>query len=197
MVERELKAVVEDPGALKARLVAAGAQVRFAGRMADRRFDRGGELAVRDEVLRIREYRGPDGLTRTTVSWKGPTTVEGGYKLRAEDEFEAADAEAVTRVVMALGYLPVHAIDREVEYYDLGGAIVRLEWYPRMDVLMEVEGPAEAIDHAVATLGIARDQCRTDSLAAFVARYEARTGHRAAVSLAELDDPARDEAATS
>lgn len=192
MVERELKAVVADPGGLKARLVAVGARIRFAGRMADRRFDRGGELAVRDEVLRIREYRGADGLTRTTVSWKGPATVEAGYKLRAEDEFEAADAEAVTRVVTALGYLPVHAIDREVEYYDFGDAIVRLEWYPRMDVLMEVEGPAEAIDHAVAMLGIARDQYRTDSLAAFVARYEARTGHRAAVSLAELGDPARD-----
>ena len=188
MVERELKAVVSDPGAIKARLIGAGARVRFEGRMADRRFDRAGELAVRDEVLRIREYHGTDGSTRTEVAWKGPASVEAGYKLRAEHQFEAADPRGVAQVIEGLGYRPVHAIDRYVEYYDLGDAIVRLEWYPRMDILMEVEGTALAIEHAVVALGIDRDHYQTDSLAAFVGRYEARTGCRAAVSLAELGD---------
>ena len=188
MVERELKAVVSDPGAVRAQLTAAGAEVRFRGQMADRRFDRAGELAVRDEVLRIREYRGADGSTRTQVAWKGPATVDAGHKLRAEHEFEAGESAGATKVIEALGYRPVHAIDRYVEYYGLGDAIVRLEWYPRMDVLIEVEGSADAIDHAVRALGLGRDQYQTDSLAAFVSRYETRTGNRAAVSLLELGD---------
>jgi len=188
MVERELKAAVADPGAVRARLAAAGARVRFEGYMSDRRFDRAGELTTRDEVLRIREYRGADGSSRVKVAWKGPTAVEAGHKVRPEHEFEAAEAEAVRIVIEALGYRQVHQVDRYVEYYELGDAIVRLEWYPRMDVLMEVEGTAVAIDQSIAALGLGRDEYRADSLAAFVGRYEVRTGSRAAVSLVELGD---------
>lgn len=186
MLERELKAVVADPAMIKARLAAAGAAVQFQGHMADRRLDRAGELAVRDEVLRIREYRGTDGSIRLQVAWKGPTTVEAGYKIREEHEFEAIEAEGLISVMTALGFRPIHAIDRYVECYGVADAVVRLEWYPRMDVLMEVEGAASAIDHAVAVLGLDRGAYRTDALAAFVGRYESRTGQRAAVSLAEL-----------
>lgn len=191
MVERELKAVAESPTIIKTRLAAAGARLQFQGQMTDRRYDRDGELAVRDEVLRVRVLRGPDDSVRTQVAWKGPPTVEGGHKLRSEHEFEAADAEAATGVIEALGYRPVHQIDRYVEYYEVAEAVVRLEWYPRMDVLLEVEGSAVAIEQAVVILGLGRESYRTDSLAAFVARYEARTGRRAAVSMVELggDDP--------
>ncbi len=186
MLERELKAVVADPEVIKARLTAAGALVQFRGQMADRRFDRADELAARDEVLRVREYRGTDGSIDIQVAWKGPTTVEAGYKIRDEHEFGVVGAEGLARVLAALGYRPVHAIDRYVECYGVAEAVVRLEWYPRMDVLMEVEGPAGAIEQAVALLGVAREAYHTDALAAFVGRYETRTGQRAAVSLAEL-----------
>ncbi len=188
MVERELKAVVPTPSTVKASLALAGARLRFQGQMVDRRFDRAGELAVRDEVLRIRAYLGTDGSTRIQVAWKGPPTVEDGHKLRDEHECDAGDLDAAIKVFGALGYRPVHQIDRYVEYYEVGAADVRLEWYPRMDVLVEVEGSAVAIEQAVAVLGLGREQYLTDSLAAFVGRYEARTGRQAAVSLAELGD---------
>ncbi len=186
MVERELKAVVADPRAIKARLAAADALVQFHGHMNDRRLDRAGELGGRDEVLRIREYRGADGSVRHQVAWKGPTTVEAGYKLREEHEFMAAEAQGLINVMAALGYRQVHAIDRSVDCYGVAEAVVRLEWYPRMDVLMEVEGTAEAIERAVAVLGVDLGTHRADALAAFVGRFEARTGQRAALSLAEL-----------
>ena len=43
-------------------------------------------------------------------------------------------------------------IDREIWQYDIGGAVVRFERYPRMDDLVEVEGHPAAIEKA---LGIA------------------------------------------
>ena len=71
--ELELKAVIPDPDALRARLLAAGAVERFRGRMSDRRYDRpGGELARRDEVLRVRSYHHPDGRITAVLGWKGP-----------------------------------------------------------------------------------------------------------------------------
>ena len=63
LAELELKAVVPDPEALRARLRRGGAIPGFRGRMTDRRYDRAGDLAARDEVLRIRTYHHPNGST--------------------------------------------------------------------------------------------------------------------------------------
>ena len=87
LAELELKAVVPDPEGLRARLRSAGAIAGFRGRMTDRRYDRGGELAARDEVLRIRTYHHPDGTTESVLAWKGPTgRSPDGYELRQEIE---------------------------------------------------------------------------------------------------------------
>ncbi|MBL8985245.1 MAG: hypothetical protein JNJ80_03175 [Gemmatimonadetes bacterium] len=186
MVERELKAVVPDPARVRRSLEAAGAVRTFAGTMADRRFDRDGTLLARDEVLRVRSYQAEDGATRAQIGWKGPVTVADGYKLRPEHEIETPDAAAAEALLTALGYRPIHAIDRYVEYYRLDDAVVRIEWYPRMDPLIEVEGGAAAIERAVAATGIPRDRFTAESLVAFTARYRERTGSAPAVSLAEL-----------
>ncbi|MHB1327216.1 MAG: class IV adenylate cyclase [Gemmatimonadales bacterium] len=188
MIERELKAVVADPDRLRHALDAAGAVRGFAGMMTDRRYDRDGQLGLRDEVLRIRTYRNSsDGSVSCQLGWKGPARVEDGYKLRAEHEITTGDALEAQAIVVALGYREIHAIDRLVEYYELEDAVVRLEWYPRMDVLVEVEGSVEGIERAVARLGIARGEYSADALANFAQRYESRTGQVAAVSLAQLN----------
>ncbi len=145
--ELELKAVISDPDAFRERLRAAGAVPRFSGRMTDRRYDRAGELATRDEVLRVRTFHHPDGV-EAILAWKGPTMRSpDGYKLREEIELPVSRASADPgRLLAALGYQPVHAIERDVEVYRLGGATARLETYPRMDVLLEVEGDPAAIE---------------------------------------------------
>lgn len=184
MIEREVKAVAVDPIGVAARLDAAGSRRTFRGLMADRRFDRRGEFAGRDEVVRLRTFHAAqDGPARTIIGWKGPVTVERGAKLRAEIEVEAlGEAEGLLR---ALGFDAVHAVDRYVEVFECRAATVRLEWYPRMDVLVEVEGPEAAIDAAIEVTGIDRQAFTAESLSAFVARYAAR-GLAPAVALAEL-----------
>jgi predicted adenylyl cyclase CyaB len=183
VIELEVKAVVPDPAALAERLRAAGAAAGFAGLMEDRRFDRDGELAARGESLRIRRY-GP--ASSPQITWKGPTSMDRGYKERRELEVAVGGDDPVDELLHALGFRVVESIDRYVEYWELAGATIRLEWYPRMDVLVEIEGHPAAIERAAAATGIPRAEFRADALPAFVARFEAREQRRAATALADL-----------
>jgi len=182
--ELELKAVIPDPDALRARLRAVGAVERFRGRMTDRRFDRGGELMARDEVLRVRAYHHGGGRVEAVLGWKGPVRRSTeGYKQREELELAVAGGpDSPAALLRALGYDQVHAVDREVDVYGLAGAVVRLERYPRMDPLVEIEGEPAAIERAIAASGIDRVAFTADSLAEFVRRYEARTGETAVLA---------------
>jgi predicted adenylyl cyclase CyaB len=191
--ELELKAVVPDPGAFRARLRAAGAVPRFMGRMTDLRYDRAGELATRDEVLRVRTLHHPDG-DESILAWKGPAMRSpDGYKLRQEIEVPVSRPSADPgRLLAALGYQPVHAVEREVEVYRLGDATARLETYPHMDVLLEVEGEPAAIEHAIAASGIPRREFTSESLADFVRRFEERSGQAAVLATSPVMPTARE-----
>ncbi|MEP6551843.1 MAG: hypothetical protein ABJB95_11710, partial [Gemmatimonadales bacterium] len=72
--------------------------------------------------------------------------------------------------------------DREIAQYQLGGAAIRFETYPRMDTLVEVEGQPAAIEEAIQVLGLPRGLFTNERLAAFVERFERRTGVTAAIS---------------
>ena len=182
--ELELKAVIPDLAVLRERLRAAGAEERFRGRMSDRRYDRAGELAGRDEVLRVRSYHHDDGRIESVLGWKGPVRRSpGGYKQREELELTVAAGAGTDAAPHAflgkLGYGTVHAIDRDVEVYHLGGATLRLELYPRMDPLLEVEGDPAAIERAIRATGLDRAAFTDEALTEFVRRFEARTGRPA------------------
>ena len=180
--------MVADPAAVRARLERAGARPGFQGMMSDARFDRGGELLGRDEVLRLREYRHPGGRLETILGWKGPTGVSAeGYKTRRELEYEVkARTAPAADLLEALGFRRIHTIDRYVEYYHLGTAALRLEWYPRMDVLIEIEGDAEGIEAGLRAVGLPREEFTADPLTVFAARFAARTGTAPVLASAEL-----------
>jgi adenylate cyclase class IV len=182
--ELELKALVPDPVTLRMRLLAVGAVPRFSGTMRDLRFDRSGELAAREHVLRLRTFERDGRRTGAILGWKGPTRVAaGGYKQREEIELPVAGGGGSPEAwLRALGYEVVQAIDRWVEVLELGGTVLRLEGYPRMDDLLEVEGEPGAIERAIAATGIPREAFSADPLAEFVRRYEARTGQPAVLA---------------
>jgi predicted adenylyl cyclase CyaB len=178
--ELEVKARVDDPDSLRAALKRAGATLEFRGDMIDRRFDRDRELARRDEVLRLREFQPGDGApAHGVLGWKGPHSKRGQYRHRAEAEARVASPDAVVAILERLGFAVSLRIDRRVEVYRLGEAVLRFEWYPAMDVLLEVEGAPPAIERAIAATGLARDRFLPESLPYFVAQYEARTGRAA------------------
>jgi adenylate cyclase class IV len=176
--EVELKAVLPDPVTVRMRLLSGGGVARFRGGMSDRRYDRGGELAARGEVLRLRTFHHTGGRADAVLGWKGPIRPSaGGYKEREELELAVGDGDSAPAAFLAaLGYVVVHAIDRWVEVIELGGTVVRLESYPRMDDLIEVEGEPVAIERTVALTGVPRAEFSAESLTEFVRRYESRTG---------------------
>lgn len=183
--EVELKSVVPDLDDARRRVESAGGRLVFEGRLEDRRYDDAARtLALQDHVLRVRTYRDASGA-RAQLDWKGPTRLEGGYKVREEMSTRADDADVLSRILERLDYRVTREIDREVAQYELAGAVVRFERYPRLDVLVEVEGPPDRIEHAIAVLGLPREGFSTDRLVAFAQRFEARTGQRAALSEAE------------
>lgn len=185
MREVELKSVVRDLDAARAALQAAGAVCVYAGRLEDLRYDTPERtLALKDHVLRLRIYRADP--VRSGLDWKGPTTYVDGYKVREEYSVPLGDPSELAILLERLGYVVTREIDREIEQYTLEGAVIRIERYPRMDVLVEVEGEPAAIEHAIAALGLPRDGFTAGRLPDFVMAFEARTGERAAICQREL-----------
>lgn len=186
MREVELKAVVDDLALRRKRLEAAGAVLSFEGKIMDRRYDLPArDLSRRDEVLRVRRYENADGA-RAFLDWKGPTEIRDVYKVREEITTPLEDFESFARILGRLGFQLVGEIDRTIAQYQVGGATVRFETYPRMDVLVEVEGTPETIEAAIEVLGMQRGVFSAERLAAFVERFEERTGVRAAISDKEM-----------
>jgi adenylate cyclase class IV len=186
MLEVELKSVVDDVPRRRAMVERAGGTLAWAGRLVDRRYDTSSHaLAARDHVLRLRVYE--DGRsTRAELDWKGPTGHDGGYKVREELGVHVAEPEVLAEVLARLGYEVTVEIDREIAQYELEGATVRFERYPRLDDLVEVEGSPEQIERAIAAIGLPREGFTSERLPDFVRRYEARTGERAALCQSEL-----------
>jgi adenylate cyclase class IV len=188
MREMEVKGVVPDEASAVASVEAAGGRLSFAGRLEDRRYDdvRGG-LAGHDLVLRLRTYRGIDGTVRSAhLDWKGPTGYDAGYKVREEVSTPIGDPEGMDRILDLLGYVLIREIDRQITQYELAGATVRFERYPRMDLLVEIEGAPDAIERAIERIGLPRSGFTAARLPELVAQYEARTGVRAALCDREL-----------
>ncbi|MEK6612330.1 MAG: class IV adenylate cyclase [Gemmatimonadota bacterium] len=186
MREVELKGIVADRAALRTRLLAAGAREVFNGALSDRRYDLPSrELLERDHVLRLRVYRDAAG-ERAVLDWKGPTRYSKGYKVREELSTPSGNGQTLALMLERLGYVVIREIDRDIEQFELGGAVLRIERYPRMDVLLEVEGTPKAIESAIAQAGIPRADFSSDRLPEFIFRYEQRTGARAAICTREL-----------
>jgi adenylate cyclase class IV len=186
MREVELKSVVDDVPRRRAMVDRAGGSLVWAGRLVDQRYDTArGELAARDHVLRLRVYHDADS-SRAELDWKGPTGNENGYKVREELGVHVAEPAVLAEMLAKLGYEVTMEIERDIAQYELEGATVRFEHYPRLDDLVEVEGTPEQIERAITAIGLPRGGFTSERLPDFVRRFESRTGERAALCQAEL-----------
>jgi len=182
MREVELKSVVDDIERRRELVEQAGGKLEFDGRLVDRRYgDPAGRLMLIDHVLRLRVYETAKG-SEGQLDWKGPTQYEHGYKVREELSTRIGDPDALADILESLGYSVILEIDRHIWQYSLGQATIRFEKYPRMDDLVEVEGPPDAIEKGIAVIGLDRSGFSADRLTDFVARFEARTGGPALLS---------------
>jgi len=186
MREVELKSVVDDVQHRRNLVERAGASLVFEGRLLDVRYDqRQGGLVAQDHVLRLRVYEAA-GHSEASIDWKSPTRYESGYKVRDELSSMVGDPAALAEILGRLGFVPIREIDREIAQYEFHGALVRFERYPRMDPLVEVEGTPDEIERAIKATGLPREGFTSERLPDFAARFEQRTGERAALSTGEV-----------
>lgn len=186
MRETELKGVAHDETAMRAALERAGAIRTFSGPMVDRRYDTPqSALSARDEVLRVR-VTGSGHDERTSLDYKGAAEYPDGFKVREEISTGVADHVVLERILGHLGFVITREIEREITVYDVDGVTVRFEHYPRLDVLVEVEGTPEGIESAIAAMKVPREDFTSESLADFVRKFEERTGQQAALCEREL-----------
>lgn len=185
--ERELKARLDGPiDAVRRRLVEAGWVMALEGEMSDRILDTpDGRLFGADEVLRVRTITSSSGDTGTVLTWKGPTRYENGFKVRDELELEAGEPGAALALFARLGFsVVVLAIDRRIAVFETEAVHVRIEQYPDMDTLIEIEGDPDAIERRIAEVGLPRSSWVTWRLEEFVESFEARTGRLAMLASA-------------
>jgi hypothetical protein len=83
--------------------------------------------------------------------------------------------------------MAIREIDRLISQFEFRGAVVRVERYPRMDALIEIEGEPAAIEAAIAGTVLPRSGFTPERLQDFVMRFESRTGLRAALCDRELE----------
>ncbi|MGQ0715524.1 MAG: CYTH domain-containing protein [Gemmatimonadaceae bacterium] len=186
MREVELKAVVDSWEARLANVERSGGRRTFRGRLEDKRFDTvDRQFRIRDEVLRLRVYRDERGV-RAELGWKSPTRYENGYKVRDEIGAASPDGDALGQILERAGFVVTREIDRDIAQYELHGATVRFERYPRMDDLVEVEGQPENIERAIDAIGLPREAFTSERLFDFVRRWEERNGEPAALCDREL-----------
>jgi predicted adenylyl cyclase CyaB len=185
MREVELKSVVDDVAARRARVESAGGSVVYSGRLLDVRYDHPDlSMSARDHVLRLRVY--DDGSARKAyLDWKGETRYEGGFKVREEVSTSVGDPDAMAEILERVGLVVTMETDRNIAQYQLAGSVVRFEEYPSMDPLVEIEGEPEAIERAIQLIGLPREGFTAERLPEFVARFEDRTGRKAALSKRE------------
>ena len=133
MREVEVKAVVDDVDMRCAAAVDGGGTLVFEGRLEDRRYDTFDDaLTNRDEVLRTRTYRGTGEAARTSLEWKGPRTIEQGYRVREEQSTGVESLETLEIILARLGYHMTKAIDRYIIQWQLHGAVTG-----RMEIWLE------------------------------------------------------------
>jgi len=148
--ETEVKLYVPDLTAVEQRLQAAGARL-VAPRVLERnvRYDTAdGRLAASGQVLRLRQ----DTRVRLTYKDQG-AALENSALTRFEAEVEVSDFETMQTILARLGYAPSMAYEKYRTTYKLDEVEVALDELP-LGSFVEIEGEVDAIEQAVARLGL-------------------------------------------
>lgn len=147
-IEREIKLRFSSLDEARAQVVATGATPLRGRRLQeDALLDTAGqELHGRHCVLRIRTESGQNRLT-----FKGPVQP-GRMKVREEIETSVGDADAVLRVLEALGYRPWFRYQKYREEYAFDDVIIAIDETP-VGIYVELEGGEGGIGHMAQALG--------------------------------------------
>jgi adenylate cyclase class 2 len=157
-VETEIKFRIGSVKAAAARLAACGfILVHPEAEEVSVLWDREGELRSRGCALRVRRYHGEGILT-----WKGPRVEDPLMKIRPETETGVEDPEALEAILSSLGYAPALEMVKRRAIWRREALEACLDEAP-FGCFLELEGARDAIEAAMAELGLGASQVETRS----------------------------------
>jgi adenylate cyclase class 2 len=148
--EIEVKIPVADLSALREKLRASGAALRFAEHEESNVLFDDGErkLSGSGRTVRLRRAAG-----RAILTYKGPARFHAGAKVREERETEVSDPAETEAILAGLGLAPRFRYDKRREEWCCEGSVVALDTTP-IGLFVEVEGDPSTIRRVVALLGL-------------------------------------------
>ncbi|HRS92345.1 MAG TPA: class IV adenylate cyclase [Methanolinea sp.] len=156
MLEVELKARVDDLGAVRERLHTMRAVFECAVTERDLYLNSPArDFAKTDEALRLREAGG-----HYTLTYKGSRKT--GHPLKAREEIICGieSGETMEKILVALGFRPVAEVRKRREYYHVRDATVTLDSVEGLGEFVEIEldshagVPASYLIDLAASLGV-------------------------------------------
>lgn len=172
--EIEAKYRLDDPDAVRARLVASGAK-RITRVLEDNRiFDTAErKLLAADCGLRLRTCQSLEGdqPAAATLTYKGPRATAAA-KVREELETPVARPDAIALILQRLGLREVVVYQKRRETWQLNACLVCLDELPRLGWFVEVEGPdLAALQAALEQLGLSSQSPLRETYVEIAATY--------------------------
>lgn len=155
--ELEGKFAVEAHEPIRSRFEQLGAEFIGAVLETNTIHDRGdGQLRKSGCGLRVRSIEVLEGKScSATLTFKGPIQPSA-FKKREELELPLADADAMRRLLDALGFIEVLRFQKRRESWQLDRCRVELDEIARLGRFVEIEGPDESqVQSARQALGLA------------------------------------------
>jgi len=168
--ESEIKIPVTEIDRVRQRLRDGGWRLhRALHREVNVLFDtKDGNLRRSDAALRLRR-----AATGWTLTYKGRAEYADGVKSREELEVEVEDGTVLAAILLRLGFAPARRYEKDRETWARDGLLVALDHTPMGD-FVELEGPAERLAGAAASLGLEADRAVERSYPALWDEYRRR-----------------------
>ena len=153
--EIEAKLKVESLADIESRLEQLGAEFIAEQFQSDIHFDDSNStLTNADQCLRLR-CQVVGGVTGYFLTYKG-AKEKSNYKKRQEIEIEVSDADAMQKLLSALGYEQKLCVEKKRRLWRLGECEVALDRLQELGDFIEIEGPGDKqIAHVQENLGLA------------------------------------------
>jgi len=165
-IEIEQKYKIKNPAAIRKALKRLGAKRAGSGLEQNEFYDQRGRLRQKRLTLRLRKYRGQGKLT-----FKGPRKAGlGKLSKRVEVESSVAFAQ-IRRLLELLGFKKWLSYSKTRETWELAGAEVVIDHFPRFGWFVEIEAAhARRIRQLSRALGLTPDQAVAESYLAMQLR---------------------------
>ena len=158
-VETEAKIRVTSFVAIRRRIVKAGGRLTTPRTLeVNTLFDSpAGPLRASGSALRVRRYG-----RRGSVTLKGPARVMGGIKSRLELETRVDSPEALSQILISIGFNPQFRYEKFREIWKVGRTEICLDETP-LGRFVEIEGDPSAIHRMAQALELATATFLTSS----------------------------------